>query len=252
MSTFKPLYPHPAAMLSYNKSKYLLIGDLHIGFEQRFVADGIRIEASIAKMLNELFELINDYAPERLIILGDVKFSVDVLSSIEWKFVPEFLEKVSSKMPVTIIPGNHDGGLGPLIPRNVDLVDPYGLLIGDVGVLHGHTAISERLRPARRIVMGHLHPIFGEKGTPLQGRPVWVILRAPKRALFEADQLEGAIEIIVMPSFNRELSAAGFRETHEKTIAPIIRKTRSSVKEAIIMTLEGDIIGDIESLDKVL
>ena len=46
----KILYPEPALILNSEDEKYIVISDLHIGFEERFNKQGISIQSSIEKM----------------------------------------------------------------------------------------------------------------------------------------------------------------------------------------------------------
>ena len=99
--------------------------------------------------------------------------------------------------------------------------------------------------------MGHLHPTYSRRGSPLSGRPVWLLLRGQRLGLFEASQ-QGEIEIYVVPSFNRELSYAGFTSSKGRIISPVIRRILKGVQEVAILTLDGEIIGGTDSLPYVL
>ena len=65
----KILYPHPALLLKEENKKHIIISDLHIGVEERFVKKGISIETSTEKMKRLLIKLIQQYQPEDVIIL---------------------------------------------------------------------------------------------------------------------------------------------------------------------------------------
>ena len=75
-------------------------------------------------------------------------------------------------------------------------------------------------------------------------------MKAKTNVLSENNKEE--IEIITVPSFNKELTASGFSIHRKKNICPIIRKTRSEINDAVFLTLEGDIIGDINSLSEII
>ena len=90
------------------------------------------------------------------------------------------------------------------------------MLIEDTLILHGHTRPLIRTKDCKRLIIGHVHPVFQKKGSPLSGQPVWAFLKVPKKVVFREilDQdvnLESLFEVVVMPSFNRELFSAGFR-----------------------------------------
>lgn len=217
-----------------------------------FTASGIRIESNTSQMTQELTELIQTHQPDRLIILGDVKHSIDNITTQEWREIPKFFETILRHVPITITPGNHDGALTPLLPRAVKQASKYGLLIGETALLHGHTQPSKRLTKARRIVMGHLHPTYSRHGSPLSGTQVWLLAKAKKNQIFPAASEKEQIELYVEPSFNRELSHTGFTAHKGRIISPIIRRTLPTIQEAAILTLQGDIIGNAEAIPYVI
>ncbi len=253
MGRLEVLYPNPALKLSEAGKNYLLISDLHIGFEERFNKEGFKITPSTDKMLQTLTDLIRREKPDRLIILGDVKSGFDRVNRNEWMHVPRFLEKITQLVEISIIPGNHDGGITPLLPRETRL-EPPELLIGDTGLLHGHANPSAALSDAKRLVMGHLHPSYSRYGSPLSGNPVWVTLRAPRNLVFDVNGEEGGrgggkdLEVWVVPAFNPELGAAGLTVIRERVISPIVRRIDGYVSEALVIMLDGSVIGDVDSI----
>ena len=96
----------------------------------------------------------------------------------------------------------------------------------------------------------YTHPIYNQQDSPLSGYQIWSILKAKTDALFGNKKEE--LEIITVPSFNKELTASGFSVHRKRNICPIIRKTREDINEAVFLTLEGDIIGDINSLSEII
>lgn len=235
------------------------MGDLHIGFEEKFRGSGISIEPRIDKMVNELSELIEKEKITDLLINGDVKSGTDRITKSEWENVPKFFERMTSLCRVSLIPGNHDGGISHLTPPNVSLLDSNGVLISNALILHGHTRPLAKFHDCRQIIMGHVHPIFQKKGNPLSGQPVWVLLRLKKSSIFKEalsslDDKGDDLEIILMPSFNLELVVSGFAldaARAERKIAPLLRDLRG-VSEAMISTLDGDLIGDASLLPNII
>jgi uncharacterized protein len=237
----------------------LIVGDLHIGFEEKFRGSGISIEPRIDKMTDELSELIEKEKITDLLINGDVKSGTDRITRSEWENVPKFFERMTSLCRVSVIPGNHDGGLSHLTPPNVLLLDSNGALISDVLILHGHTRPLAKFQSCKQIIMGHVHPIFQMRGSPLSGQPVWVLLRVKRCSIFtdmlsSEDETQSDLEVILMPSFNLELVVSGFAidaARAERKIAPLLRDLKG-VSEAMITTLDGDLIGDSSLLPNII
>jgi|TARA_B100000315_G_scaffold253182_1_gene291452 hypothetical protein len=252
MAKLEILSPHPALKLTTKKEIYLIVSDLHIGFEHRFNKEGFNIKPSITKMLQTLTELIYLYKPDKLLILGDIKSGFSRINKEERRHVPKLMEQVAEHIEISIIPGNHDGLLKYLLPKEVKL-ELRESLIDDTGFLHGHTVPSKKLAEAKRLVMGHIHPSYSRKGSPLSGRPVWLTLKVKKKLIFkEYEGKDDMIEVWVMPTFNTELSTGGLRVFRKKIISPLFRKISGTVSEALIITLDGSVIGDTDSMKYVL
>jgi putative SbcD/Mre11-related phosphoesterase len=255
------LYESRAIILREKNRKHLIVSDLHIGFEEKFRVAGISIQSRVDKLTNELEQLIERYKVTDLLINGDIKSGTDRITRYEWENVPKFFEKITRICHVSVIPGNHDGGLQHLVPSDVALLDSNGIMISNVLVLHGHTKPLAKFQDCKQIIMGHVHPIFQRRGSPLSGQPVWVFIRTNRKDIFkESFPVENAVEsqkgleIILMPSFNLELVVAGFAvdtAKQERKIAPILRYLKN-VREAMITTIDGDLIGDSSMLDNVL
>jgi len=247
----KILYPHPALIVEEKGKRTMIISDLHIGFEERFVKSGVRIPSSTYKIVDELMQIIQKKKPDSLVILGDVKYSIDEITNTEWKEVPPFFEKVVSEIPVKIIPGNHDGGLEPLVPSDLTLEEPQGIKIGNIGMFHGHMRPPASFSRIDKLIMGHLHPTYSRRGSPLSGSQTWLMLKVKKSSMFE-NRAKGYVDLIVLPSFNRELSALGFTSNKGRIISPAIRRVSEYVQDAMIMTLNGDLIGNKDALPYIL
>jgi metallophosphoesterase superfamily enzyme len=107
---------------------------------------------------------------------------------------------------------------------------------------------SENFAHVKKIVMGHIHPVFFQKESIINGERVWISIKADKGQIFPSES--GEIEIIVIPSFNKYFYATN-KKKYKKSISPIIEKIKK-VSSARIVTLDGTIIGDETVLDQVL
>ena len=96
--------------------------------------------------------------------------------------------------------------------------------------------------------MGHIHPVFFDKSSLLNGKRVWISLKTTKEQIFPSSF--GELEITIMPSFNPYFYATKKR-FYKKSISPIIEKI-NNVSMAKIATLDGIIIGDESIINQVL
>ncbi|MFI5415849.1 MAG: metallophosphoesterase, partial [Nitrososphaerales archaeon] len=223
--------------------------DLHIGFELGMISNDINVrpEEMIQEIHSSLDSLIESENPDTLILLGDIKSGIESISKIEWQTVPMFFE-IGKKINTIVIPGNHDGNLSRLVPDYVSMTGPSGLVIGDTLLTHGHVMPSKNFSQINRIVMGHLHPVYFQEGSVLDGQRLWVSIKADKSKIFPSSK--GEIEIIIVPSFNKYFYATTKRY-HKKSISPILERVKD-LYSAKIVTLDGTIIGDESILKNVI
>jgi putative SbcD/Mre11-related phosphoesterase len=243
------LHPHPALLVE-DKKHYLVVADLHIGFEEKFKAGGVKLRASTQKMLSEISEICMKQTIDEIIILGDVKFTIGRVSALERREIPLLLEQLSRLAKTTVILGNHDGALSTILPREVTLHPEPHRVIGDLCLVHGHTLLPKLPRNVTKVVMGHIHPTYLREGSVMVGKHVWLLLKVKREALLTKQ--EGVIELYVLPPFNRELSFEGFAGRSGKIISPIIRRAVKAVCDVVILSLEGEIVGYSESLQYVI
>jgi uncharacterized protein len=246
----RPIYPHAAILLEDASRKYIIVSDLHIGLEADLLAKGITVGLSlVSDMVAELLGLVESEHADGIILLGDIKHTVGITSRQEWDNVPVFLKQLSAKAEVYLVPGNHDGNIGHLVPMNVNITTSKGMMLDDTLLVHGHSMPSDVRIGVKRIVMGHIHPVFLRKGSVINGERVWLYIQARKEAIFAE---KGMIDIVVVPTFNPYLYAMG-EKTYHKSISPIIKRVmQHGVKKCIVATLDGSIVGDTALLTGIL
>lgn len=239
----------PALILESNK-KNLVITDLHIGFESNLAANEIYIgkNTTTIETIQQIEEIIEKERPDSLILLGDIKSSIRNISKTEWSDVPLFFEKIKQKAQIILIPGNHDVGIQRLAPDGISMISSYGMIEEDILLTHGHTMPTENFSYINKIIMGHVHPVFFQEDSIINGQRVWVSLKTDKHYLFP--DKKGELEITIVPSFNRYFYAT-HKKKYKKSISPIIEKIKS-VSSARIVTLDGTIIGNESMLEQVL
>ncbi len=239
----------PALIVEGNK-KHLVVTDLHIGFESNFASNEIFLgkNTTINETINEISEIIQLEKPDSLILLGDLKSSIKNISKFEWNEVPLFLEKIKKICNVVLVPGNHDANIQRLVPDGVSLISSIGMVEENILFTHGHAMPSENFSHVDKIIMGHIHPVFFQKDSIINGQRVWVSLKTKKEQIFPSQS--GEIEIIVVPSFNKYLYSTN-KKKYKKSISPIMEKIKE-ISTARIVTLDGTPIGDESILDQVL
>ena len=244
------IIPSKPALLLQGEHQNLIISDLHIGFESKLASNEIFIgkNTTTDETINEIESIIDSVKADSLILLGDVKSSIKSISKTEWEDVPKFFNKMKDKTDTILIPGNHDANIQRLVPDGVSLVSSTGMVIENILLTHGHTMPSENFSHVDKIIMGHVHPVFFQKESVVNGQRVWVSIKTQKQQIFPS--ASGEIEIIIVPSFNKYFYATEKRY-YKKSISPIIEKIKN-YSSAKIVTLDGTIIGNESILNQIL
>ena len=243
------IIPSKPALIVKGVKKNLIVTDIHIGFENSMLSNEIFIgkNSTINETIQELSEIIDVEKPDSVILLGDIKSSIKNISKSEWDEVPLFFEKIKQKCDVILIPGNHDANIQKLVPDDITMISSTGMVDENVLFTHGHTMPSENFSHVEKIIMGHIHPVFFQEDSVMNGQRVWVSLKTEKKKIFPSTS--GELEIIIVPSFNRYFYAT-HRRTYKKSTSPIIE--RLEILSAKIVSLDGIILGNESIIKQVL
>ena len=238
------------ALIVEEKRKNLVISDLHIGFEHKFSSNKntVRKNSSINEIISNVTKIIKKENPDTLILLGDVKSSIQSITNSEWKDVPYFFEEIKNSLDIVLIPGNHDSNIDKLIPSDVTVISSKGMIIDDVLLTHGHTMPSKNYSSVNNIIMGHIHPVYFDKNSLLNGERIWISIKTDKSKIFPSTR--GELNITIVPSFNPYFYATE-KKYYKKSISPIVEKIKDSTM-AKILTLDGTIIGNESIINQVL
>jgi len=248
MAQTKIIPGYPALMIEGDK-KSLVITDLHLGFENALSLNNVFLgkNKTVTEITKEIELIIDKTKPDSLILLGDVKSGINSITKVEWETVPAFFENITKLIDTILVPGNHDAGIEKLIPNEITLAGSKGIIIDNILLTHGHTMPSENFSQINTIVMGHIHPVFFEKESLINGERVWVSIICDKQKIFHSKS--GELELIILPSFNRYFYATQ-KKFYKKSISPIIEKM--DVMQAKILRLDGTIIGNEQLLSAVI
>lgn len=276
------LLPHPAALIKTAKTKTLVIADPHIGWEIALQERGIHVPSQTPKLLKKLVALLSEHKPDSLLILGDVKYTVVKAEAGEWHDIPDFFTELQRHVTdISIIRGNHDANLEPLLPETVKLLPATGTVIDDVGLFHGHKWPSPTLLKCKTLLMGHVHPVvvFRDPSGFKITRQVWMKAECNAEALAKillekhGVKIEGTMKktlqkhfrvkprttgVFMMPSFNDFLGGRAVNETRprkelgtEALIGPVLRSEAVDVDNSELFLLDGTYLGTLNQLRKL-
>ena len=139
------ILPDGRLALFHKTERWLAIADVHFGYELSQRAAGRLVPLwGMATISDRLEAIVNEYKPERLIILGDLVH--DKTAALE---AAELLRGFADRCEVVVVAGNHDRQLR----GHVEMVD--SLETEQFHFHHGHCAaeVAERIQ-----IIGHHHP----------------------------------------------------------------------------------------------
>jgi len=263
----KPLIPYPALLLE-DSTRALVIADLHIGWDIELSSKGIHIPSQTFRLKAKIREIADKTDASILFILGDVKHTIASAELSEWKDIPDFFDETLEFFDrVIVVPGNHDGGLDLLVPREVEIADTRGILWSGIALMHGHTWPRLHLLEARIMLMGHLHPIisFRDAFGLRYSKPVWLRIpfdrdniakiysRRSRKSLEDIMKITRLEKLVVLPSFNDLLGGQPINsiEGSEDLLGPILKSNSVVLDEAEVYIVDGTYIGKL-SLLKIL
>jgi DNA ligase-associated metallophosphoesterase len=131
--------------LFHQKERWLAVADLHFGYELSQRAAGRLVPMwGMASISERLSQLVDEYQPSRLIILGDLVH--DKTAALE---ASKLLQDLATHCELIVVAGNHDRQLC----GKFEMVESWQTV--NFHFHHGHCAAD----PAERIqIIGHHHP----------------------------------------------------------------------------------------------
>ena len=268
----KLLTPWPALLVE-DRERILMAADFHLGIEYELAKMGISIPYQTDRYIKELIDLVGQYKPDRVILLGDIKHGVPVTSFQEKREIPRFFTTLLEHVDyVDVTRGNHDGNIQNLVPDRVKIHPSRGMITGDnfkIAALHGHSWPYPKLLEADIIIMGHNHPTV-QLNTPLGvhiTRRAWVRGKCDREILASAilrqeghktgkdpvETLQNLYhlemrepEILLTPTFNNLMGGMPVNgETPKSLLGPLFRSETINTENMDVYLLDGTFLGKV-------
>jgi putative SbcD/Mre11-related phosphoesterase len=273
-----PLTPYASLVLYQNKKKTIVISDLHIGWEFPLTKKGIHIPSQLPKLLNKLKKIVITEKPDSLLFLGDIKQTFSKIVMEEWREIPLFFKEICQIVPeVKVIPGNHDGNIKALLPNQVKVLSSRGIVVGDVGLFHGHTWPKIEMLRCSTLIVGHMHPavLFKDNMGFNITQPVWIhascngnilatkLLKHHKVKIEKNETAKTFLKkefniilkthkFLIMPSFNDFLGGQPINRTKvtkrkkfKEFNGPVLRSGSINLDNSEIFLLDGTFLGTL-------
>lgn len=239
--TYNKIYGAKILDLALEVEDYLIISDLHLGYEEALNYQGIMIpKFQYPKIISRMEKIHSRSDCERIIINGDLKHEFGKISRQEWKETLKFIDYLKEKFhEIILIKGNHDP-LTPIIAKKTGL-DVYPCFsTGNCMLMHGDK-IPENWDDIKeeKIIIGHEHPSIGVRSGE----------RMEKIKCFLKGDFRDK-KMIVMPSFN--FITEGSDVLNEKLLSPFLKEANWGDLEIVgVENFETFYFGKISHLLKV-
>jgi metallophosphoesterase superfamily enzyme len=250
MALVEPVPGEPAAVADCGAERALVVADYHAGIE-----DGLRYERGVelrsdADVRRErLGALCDRVEPDRVVVLGDFVHRIGDPGRGERDEVAALLDALDGRgVPVTLVPGNHDGGVADAYGDRMEVTDPGGCRLGDVGFVHGHTWPDRAVLGAATVCMGHEHPQVRLEDEVGGGRAEKAWLRGRLRLDPFADHFDvapaslgpGTSELVVFPAFNDRSGGTWVNVEGQSFLSPFLP---DALDDAEAYLLDGTRLG---------
>jgi hypothetical protein len=194
--------------LYLKKHDTLVIADLHIGFEEALMKQGVLVPRFQYKdLIDRLEQIFARVKPKTVVLNGDLKHEFGAITKQEWKETMRLFDYLSRKCEeIIVVKGNHDPNIAPLTRKKaIRVVDE--LVLGDIAIVHGDSPPKAK---AKVILMGHEHPAVSLREKTRREKFKCFIKGAHKSAV-----------LIVQPSFN--VCVEGSDITAGRVLSPLIK-----------------------------
>ncbi|MBB6645951.1 metallophosphoesterase [Halobellus ruber] len=210
----EPLPGDPAAVVRIGDGETaLVVADYHAGIEAGLRYErGVELESDADLRRIRLLGLLDRTDPDRLVVLGDLGHRVGGADGTEAEELDDLLAAVLDRVPVTLVPGNHDTGVGDRFAAEsrFAVADRTDTRLGRVGFAHGHTWPSRDALGGEVLCIGHEHPAVRLEDSVGGGRKERAWLRGPLRSgpfaehfgIDASDLAWTDPELVVFPAFN--------------------------------------------------
>jgi putative SbcD/Mre11-related phosphoesterase len=209
-------------VLSLRRERLLLLADTHVGYEVELRrVKGVNVMSQTRRLVEKVLELADLHNVTAVVILGDVKHELPVpRESVDE--VRTFLTSLAKKLPLLLIPGNHDSLLQEIASgiSGVEVAPTRGVLTDKFLLVHGHVKPAKQdLEKADVVIMGHTHPavvIRDDIGYAVK-EPAVLKIRTSRtkmcRALYgEPCKRRAQLKVVVLPASHPLITGVDVRE----------------------------------------
>jgi len=244
ISEIQPI-PNEPALFIKNK-KIIVIADLHIGIESELREHGVNAQNHTQKMKDHFISICKKYKPKEIVLLGDIKHNIPNSTICERIDVKKFLESINEYGTIHIVPGNHDGNISKILPKEIIIHSSEGYLFENIGFIHGHRWPSNDIMKTDQIIMAHTHPtvMLTDRLNHRSFEPCWVKTCFIEQKLKEKYHDSSNPQLLIIPAFNP--LCGGIPINKDKIVGPLGKMI--DIDSAEIYLIDGTLLGTIKNV----
>ncbi|PSP85766.1 phosphoesterase [Halobacteriales archaeon QS_6_64_34] len=242
----EPVPGVPAATVETEGERLLALADYHAGIEASLRYDGVELRSAAGSRRERLLAALDRSGADRLVVVGDLGHAIGSPFESE----REELESLFSSLdvPVTLVKGNHDGELEPVLAdldTEATVTPAHGTTIGDVGFAHGHTWPAPAVLESAVVCVGHEHPVvrLEDEVGGTRNEHAWLrgrLVGAPFEDHYDRS-LDVTGDLVVFPAFNDRSGGTWVNVPGQDFLAPFLPE---GIADAEAFLLDGTRLGD--------
>ena len=231
-------------------NEMLVVADLHLGIERSIFGSSIEMNL-FDRTRDRLLKLVEETGCKELVMLGDVKHEIPNMQFPDREKLGRLLSELNHKARVSIVMGNHDGGIRE-IAEGIEVHGAEGFRKEGISFNHGHAWPSEKMMEADWLVLAHNHPcveLIDKLGYRSIQR-VWVVgkLDAGKVEKKYAS-FNRRMKVVVMPAFSELVGGMIFNAVKKRDLlGPLFRNEMFKLGCAETFLLNGISLGKINDI----
>jgi metallophosphoesterase superfamily enzyme len=247
----EPVPGEPAAVADCDDERVLVVADYHAGIESGLRREGVELDSRAVERRESILSLLDRTVPDRLLMLGDLANAIGTPRDVEREEIVDLLDAAADRLPVTLVKGNHDGGIEEVAGsvEGVSLTPGSGTRLGTVGFAHGHTWPSPDVLSADLLCTAHEHPVVTLEDEVGGGRVERVWLRGDVEAApfvgFHGESVDTPDEMVVFPAFNDLSGGTWVNVDGQEFLSPFLP---AAIPAAQAYLLDGTRLGRYDSV----
>ena len=188
----------PAIMIE--NEKLIVVGDLHIGLEEKFSGSGVSFPNAARATGREIKGLCGSNRSNGVVFLGDVKDRLTNMTGEELESFRSFFRELDG-INVMIAKGNHDAYIEALVKElGFNARIEKEIVLSDCTLMHGNAMPSDDAVMKKYIICGHGHIAAQVNGID---RKAWLVAPVGDGMSQNYKEYNKDITLICAPAFNR-------------------------------------------------